>query len=74
MSQRLREQLPGDAPFATSRSRAARKAHCYSGDKASEEKMQKMMLQCTRPMSPEILLNASSMAEVDDLCSAEHRG
>ena len=25
--------------------------------------MQKMMLQCTRPMSPEILLNASSMAE-----------
>lgn len=38
--------------------------------------MQKMMLQCTRPMSPEILLNASSMAEwmiYAQLCAGEEK-
>ena len=65
IKQRLRrEQLSEEMRLLyVALTRARERLIVTAAIKHPEEKMQKMMLQCTRPMSPEILLNASSMAE-----------
>ena len=78
IKQRLRrEQLSEEMRLLyVALTRARERLFVTAAIKHPEEKMQKMMLQCTRPMSPEILLNASSMAEwmiYAQLCAGEEK-
>ena len=65
IKQRLRrEQLSEEMRLLyVALTRARERLFVTAAIKHPEEKMQKMMLQCTRPMSAEVLLGASSMAE-----------
>lgn len=54
--------------------RARERLFITAAVKEPEEKLQSMMLQCTNPMSPEVLMNAQSMADwmiCAQLCSGE---
>lgn len=65
IKQRLRrEQLSEEMRLLyVALTRARERLIVTAAIKDPEAKMQKMLLQCTRPMSPEVLINASSMAE-----------
>ena len=78
IKQRLRrEQLSEEMRLLyVALTRARERLFVTAAIKHPEEKMQKMMLQCTRPMSAEVLLGASSMAEwmiYAQLCTGDEK-